>query len=82
MQGQVKDSLLGGSFERIHNTKSRFIFTKERRTIRLKSGCLNNSNELNELDGGFMFERIHNTKEQIYIYERAENDKAKERMFK
>ena len=25
--------------------KSRFIFTKERITIRQKSGCLNNSNE-------------------------------------
>ena len=25
--------------------KSRFIFTKERRTIRQKSGCLNHSNE-------------------------------------
>ena len=32
--------------------------------------------------GRFMFERIHNTKEQIYFYERAENHKAKERMFK
>ena len=29
-----------------------------------------------------MFERIHNTKERIYFYERAENNKAKERMFK
>ena len=27
-------------------------------------------------------ERIHNTKEQIYFYKRAENHKAKERMFK
>ena len=32
--------------------------------------------------GDLMFERIHNTKEQIYFYERAENHKAKERMFK
>ena len=30
----------------------------------------------------FTVERIHNTKEQIYFYERAENHKAKERMFK
>ena len=29
----------------------------------------------------FTFERIHNTKEQIYFYERAENQKAKERLF-
>ena len=29
----------------------------------------------------FKSERIHNTKEQIYFYERAENHKAKERMF-
>ena len=28
-----------------------------------------------------MFERIHNTKEQICFYERAENHKAKERLF-
>ena len=28
-----------------------------------------------------MFEQIHNTKEQIYSYERAENNKAKERLF-
>ena len=33
------------------------------------------------LSGRFMFERIHNTKEQIYFYERAENHKAKERLF-
>ena len=32
--------------------------------------------------GRFTFERIQNTKEQIYFYERAENHKAKERMFK
>ena len=32
--------------------------------------------------GRFTFERIHNTKEQIYFYERAENHRAKERMFK
>ena len=32
--------------------------------------------------GRFMFERIHNTKEQIYFYERVENHKAKEQMFK
>ena len=32
--------------------------------------------------GRFTFERIHNTKEQIYFYEKAENHKAKERMFK
>ena len=32
--------------------------------------------------GRFTFERIRNTKEQIYFYERAENHKAKERMFK
>ena len=31
--------------------------------------------------GRFTFERIHNTKEQIYFYERAENHKAKERLF-
>ena len=31
--------------------------------------------------GIFTFERIHNTKEQIYFYERAENHKAKERLF-
>ena len=36
------DLRLSGSIIR----KSRFIFTKERRTIRLKSGCLHNSNEL------------------------------------
>ena len=29
-----------------------------------------------------MFEPIHNTKEQIYFYERAENHKTKEQMFK
>ena len=33
-------------------------------------------------DGRFTFERIHNTKEQIYFYERAEKQKAKEWMFK
>ena len=31
--------------------------------------------------GRFTFERIHNAKEQIYFYERAENHKAKERLF-
>ena len=31
--------------------------------------------------GRFTFERIHNTKEQIYFYKRAENHKAKERLF-
>ena len=30
----------------------------------------------------FTFEQIHNTKEQIYFYERGENHKAKEWMFK
>ena len=34
------------------------------------------------LCGRFTFERIHNTKEQIYFYERVEDRKAKERMFK
>ena len=34
-----------------------------------------------DVEGGFTFERIHNTKEQIYFYERAENHKAKERLF-
>ena len=29
-----------------------------------------------------MFEPINNTKEQIYFYERVENRKAKEQMFK
>ena len=29
-----------------------------------------------------MFERIHNTKEQIYLYERVENHKAKERLYR
>ena len=33
------------------------------------------------LEGRFTFEWIHNTKEQIYFYERAENLKAKERLF-
>ena len=33
------------------------------------------------LFGRFTFERIHITKEQIYFYERAENNKAKERLF-
>ena len=33
-------------------------------------------------DGRFTFERIHDTKEQICFDERAENHKAKERMFK
>ena len=28
-----------------------------------------------------MFEWIHNTKEQIYFYQKAENHKAKERLF-
>ena len=32
-------------------------------------------------NGRFTFERIHNTKEQIYFCERAENHKAKERLF-
>ena len=32
-------------------------------------------------DGRFTFERIHNTIEQFYIYERAENHKAKETLF-
>ena len=32
--------------------------------------------------GRFTLERIHNTKEHIYFYERVENHKAKERMFK
>ena len=32
--------------------------------------------------GRFTFEQIQNMKEQIYFYERAENHKAKERMFK
>ena len=31
--------------------------------------------------GRFTFERINYTKEQIYFYERAENHKAKERLF-
>ena len=35
----------------------------------------------NHDNGRFTFERIHNTKEQIYFYERAENHKAKERLF-
>ena len=35
------DLRLSGSIIR----KSRFIFTKERRNIRQKSGCLNHSNE-------------------------------------
>ena len=30
----------------------------------------------------FTYEGIHNTKEQIYFYERAENHKANEGMFK
>ena len=30
----------------------------------------------------FTFERISNTKKQIYFYERSENHKTKERMFK
>ena len=34
------------------------------------------------LYGRLTFERIHNTKEQIEFYERVENHKAKERMFK
>ena len=38
---QPGDLRLSGSIIR----KSRFIFTKEWRTIRLKIGCLNNSNE-------------------------------------
>ena len=38
----TEDFRLSGSIIR----KSRFIFTKERRTIWQKSGCLNNSNEL------------------------------------
>ena len=38
---QRGDLRLSGSIIR----KSRFIFTKERRTIRQKSGCLNHSNE-------------------------------------
>ena len=29
----------------------------------------------------FMFEWMHNTKEQIYFYEREENNKVKERKF-
>ena len=29
----------------------------------------------------FTFEQIHNTKEQIYFYKRAEDHKAKERLF-
>ena len=33
------------TFERSIIRKSRFIFTKERRTIRQKSGCLKHSNE-------------------------------------
>ena len=32
--------------------------------------------------GRFTFEQIHNRKEQIYFYKRAENNKARERMFK
>ena len=32
--------------------------------------------------GRFTLERIHNTKEHIYFYERVENHKAKEQMFK
>ena len=39
--GPVGDLRLSGSIIR----KSRFIFMKERRTIRQKSGCLNHSNE-------------------------------------
>ena len=38
-------------------------------------------NSPGRLFGRFTFERIHNTKEQIYFYERAENHKAKERLF-
>ena len=38
---QRGDLRLSGSIIR----KSRFIFTKERRNIRQKSGCLNHSNE-------------------------------------
>ena len=33
------------TFERIHNAKEQIFFTKERRIIRQKSGCLNDSNE-------------------------------------
>ena len=37
----IGDLRLSGSIIR----KSRFLFTKERRTLRQKSGCLNHSNE-------------------------------------
>ena len=37
--------------------------------------------DVNMYYGRFTFEPIHNTKEQIYFYERAENHKAKERLF-
>ena len=39
-------------------------------------------NKIGNIGGRFRFERIHNMKEQIYFYERAEDHKAIERMFK
>ena len=34
------------------------------------------------VNGRFTFERIRNTKEQLYFYEKAENHRAKEWIFK
>ena len=73
MQLKLLMSVAFFPIKRIYN----IIFTFSKQPFSL----INNLIEVTIRNGRFMFERIHNTKEQIYFYERAENHKAKERVF-